>query len=82
MPAKRPIAPPRPPMRLMTALPSERISLGVRSGMRATTGALQSDMTKTKRMMKSIVSGSEPLLTATRGIIAKRTADIGAPKIT
>ena len=71
-----------PPMRLMTALPSERMSLGVRSGMSATTGALQSDMTKTKRMMKNIVSGSEPTFIATIGIIAKRIAEIGAPKIT
>ena len=61
------------------ALPSLRIAGGVRAGISATTGALQRDIVKTKRMMKSIVSGSE-LLRATHGITPKRKAEIGAPK--
>ena len=39
-------------------------------------------MTKTKSMMKSIVSGRELNFIATNGIIANRTAEIGAPKMT
>ena len=44
---KSPRALPIPPIRLMTALPSLRSSFGVKSGIRATTGALHSDITKT-----------------------------------
>ena len=80
VPATMPIALPRPPMRLITALPSLRRLGGVRSGMSATTGARHSDMTKTKRMINNIVRGRLRDLRKTMGINANRAAEIGAPK--
>ena len=50
------------------------------AGISATTGARQSDIEKTKRMIKNIVSASE-FDKATHGITAKRKAETGAPKI-
>ena len=63
----------------MTALPSLRSSFGVKSGIRATTGALHSDITKTNKIMKSIAKPSELNFTAIMGIIANNNAEIGAP---
>ena len=73
-----PISEPSPPIKLMMALPSDRKAGGVKSGIRATTGARQSDMTNTNRMIKTIVSGREPS-SANTGISANRKAQIGAP---
>ena len=74
-----PIRLPTEPVRLITALPSERSSGGVRSGMSATTGARQSDITKTKRIIITIVAATLFVLSATMGMRANRTAEIGAP---
>ena len=81
VPAIMPTAEPKPPIRLITALPSERSSGGVKSGIRATTGARHNDIENTNNITTSIVSGSakSPLtLSATNGISANNTAEIGA----
>ena len=81
VPATIPTAEPIPPIRLITALPSERSSGGVRSGIRATTGALHKDIENTNKITVIIVRGScivPDVLRATIGISAKRSAEIGA----
>ena len=71
---------PAPPQRLIIALPSLLSSEGVRSGISATTGALQSDIVNTKRITVVIRRGRLPFERKTTGISAKISAETGASR--
>ena len=81
VPAIIPTAEPKPPIRLITALPSERSEGGVKSGISATTGARHKDIENTNKITVIIVSGSAKspvVFNATNGISANNTAETGA----